>query len=123
MNLERNIFDWPVNLNSFSTNEILGWPIKDIFLGFFMILEIDNLLPNELRTIIKKLQKLLDMQENSKSIINEVIGNERQNICCPKCKSTNIVKDGTYKGRQKFKCKDCNKKWFLHKSCGNLNKL
>ena len=59
MNLERNIFDWPVNLNSFSTNEILGWPIKDIFLGFFMILEIDNLLPNELRTIIKKLQKLL----------------------------------------------------------------
>ena len=102
MDLERNIFDWPVNLNSFSTNEILGWPIKDIFLGFFMILEIDNLLPNELRTIIKKLQKLLDMQENSKSIINEVIGNERQIICCPKCKSTNIVKDGTYKGRQKI---------------------
>ena len=65
VNLEMNIFDWPVNLNSFSTNEILGWPIKDIFLGFFMILEIDNLLPNELRTIIKKLQKLLDMQENS----------------------------------------------------------
>ena len=66
-----------------------------------MILEIDNLLPNELRTIIKKLQKLLDMQENSKSIINEVIGNERQNICCPKCKSTNIVKDGTLQRQTK----------------------
>ena len=111
MNLEKNIFDWPVNLNSFSTNEILGWPIKDIFLGLFMILEINNLLPNELRVIIKKLQKLLDMQENSKSIINEVIGNERKNICCPKCQSSNIVKDGTYKGKQKFKCKDCNKKF------------
>lgn len=40
-----------------------------------MILEVNNLLPTELRAIIRKLQKLLDMQENSKSIINEVIGN------------------------------------------------
>lgn len=40
-----------------------------------MILEVNNLLPTELRAIIRKSQKLLDMQENSKSIINEVIGN------------------------------------------------
>ena len=34
MNLERNIFDWLVNLNSFSTNEIVASQSKIFFLGF-----------------------------------------------------------------------------------------
>ena len=62
-------------------------------------------MPNELRVIIKKLQKLLDMQEIVKVLLMKVIGNERKNICCPKCQSSNIVKDGTYKGKQNLNVK------------------
>jgi transposase-like protein len=29
-------------------------------------------------------------------------------IACPKCKSEHIVKSGVVKGRQRFRCKECN---------------
>lgn len=72
---------------------------------------LENLLPKELKKIIENLQNILTKKENSKSVINDVVGNERKNICCPCCSSTNIVKDGLYKGRQKYKCKECNRKF------------
>lgn len=73
--------------------------------------EFETLLPKDIRKIIRKLQTLLEKEEKSKSIISDVIINEKKQICCPNCESTNIVKDGKYKGRQKYKCKDCNKKF------------
>ncbi len=74
-------------------------------------MDFKNLLPKELKRLIKDLERTLDEQENSNSIIGKVIDNERKNICCPNCHGTEIVKDGLYKGRQKFKCKQCNKKF------------
>lgn len=71
----------------------------------------EEMLPKDLKNFIVGLNKLLEEKENSKSIISKVIDNERDDVCCPKCKGKNIVKDGLYKGRQKFKCKDCNKKF------------
>jgi len=31
------------------------------------------------------------------------------NMFCPHCKSNNIIKNGKYKGKQRFRCKDCGK--------------
>ncbi len=70
-----------------------------------------EMLPKDLRNLITNLNKLLEEKEKSTSIISKVIDNERDNVRCPKCNSLNNVKDGLYKGRQKFKCKDCHKKF------------
>lgn len=75
------------------------------------MMDVSELLPKDLRKLINELKQQLDKKENSKSIISDVISNEKECIYCPNCKSTHIVKDGLYKGRQKFKCKDCNKKF------------
>ena len=72
---------------------------------------IDSLLPKDLRQLIKDMQLELDKKEQSKSIIATVVSNEKKDNCCPCCHSKNIVKDGKYKGRQKFKCKECGKKF------------
>lgn len=76
-----------------------------------MLNKLELLLPKELENIINKAQEILNKKENSKGIIDLVIHNERQNICCPKCKSINIKRNGKYKGRQLYKCKDCKKKF------------
>lgn len=76
-----------------------------------MIEALELLLPKELEKIINQAQKILNVKEQSKGIIDLVIHNERENICCPKCGSTIIKKNGKYKNRQLYKCKICKKKF------------
>lgn len=76
-----------------------------------MIEEVDNLLPKELEKIINKLQDILKKKEHSKGVIDLVIHKQRQNLRCPKCGSIHIKKNGKYKNRQLYKCKDCNRKF------------
>lgn len=76
-----------------------------------MIEALELLLPKELEKIINQAQKILNVKEQSKGIIDLVIHNERDNICCPKCGSTIIKKNGKYKNRQLYKCKICKKKF------------
>ena len=50
----------------------------------------------------------------SKSIVNNTFHElSKNNSNCPHCHSSNIIKRGTYKGNQKFFCKDCNKRFTL----------
>lgn len=76
-----------------------------------MLEYVENLLPKELTKLIHNLQNILDEKENSKSIISLIIHKQRENISCPKCRSFNIKKNGKYKERQLYKCKECNKKF------------
>ena len=76
-----------------------------------MLSQLELLLPKELENIINKAQEILNIKEHSKGIVDLVIHNERTNVCCPRCESTNIKKNGKYKNRQLYKCKDCNKKF------------
>ncbi len=76
-----------------------------------MIDKLESLLPKELEKVINKLQDILIQKEHSKGIIDLVINKERQDFYCPKCGSINIKKNGKYKNRQLYKCKDCNKKF------------
>lgn len=71
----------------------------------------ESLLPKELQKVIEKLQKLLNQKEHSKGIIDLVIHKEREVVCCPRCESVHIKKNGKYKNRQLYKCKDCSKKF------------
>lgn len=74
-------------------------------------MDIDNLLPNELKELIDKLQLRLNDEENSKDTIAKIADKERIQNICPKCGKNHVVKDGLYKGRQKYKCKNCGKKF------------
>lgn len=65
----------------------------------------------ELRRIIKNLNNKLELLENSKNAICDMVLKERESICCPNCHSTNINKNGKYKQRQNYICKECNKKF------------
>lgn len=92
--------------------KILASQSKIFLVGYKnMNINVNELLPKDLRSLIKKLQQILMEKENSKSIISDVIGNERDDICCPRCNQSNIAKDGLYKGRQKYECKECGKKF------------
>lgn len=73
--------------------------------------EFETLLPKELEKLIKKLQVILNQKEHSKNVIDLIIHKERECTCCPKCGSIHIKKNGKYKERQLYKCKDCNKKF------------
>lgn len=70
-----------------------------------------SLLPKELEKVIEELQDLLNQKQYSKNIIDLVIHKEREFVYCPKCGSIHIKKNGKYKDRQLYKCKDCNKKF------------
>ncbi len=74
-------------------------------------MNIDNLLPDEINELIDKLKLKLNDEENSKDTIAKIADRKREKITCPKCGTTHIVKDGLYRGRQKYKCKDCGKKF------------
>lgn len=76
-----------------------------------MIDKLELLLPKELEKIINKLQDVLNQKEHSKGIIDLVINRQRRSEICPKCGSIYVKKNGKYKGRQLYKCKDCNKKF------------
>lgn len=74
-------------------------------------MNIETLLPNEIKELIAELQIKLEEKENSKSTIAKLADKEREEIMCPKCGKNHNVKDGLYKGRQKYKCKQCGKKF------------
>jgi predicted RNA-binding Zn-ribbon protein involved in translation (DUF1610 family) len=47
----------------------------------------------------------------------EALDKEREiQIQCPKCESTNLKKNGHYKGNQRYACKDCGRKFVLSDS-------
>lgn len=76
-----------------------------------MIVGLDEMLPEDIINIIKLLNEELLKKEKSKGVIDLEIHKERGEILCPKCHSKNIKKNGKYKDRQLYKCKDCNKKF------------
>ena len=65
----------------------------------------------ELRNIIKFLNEKLEILEESKKAICEMVLKDKEVLYCPKCHSSNINKNGKYKERQTYICKDCNKKF------------
>ena len=65
----------------------------------------------EIRNIINKLNQKLDILEKSKKAICEMVLKEKGAICCPRCHSLNINKNGKYRDRQNYICKECNKKF------------
>lgn len=76
-----------------------------------MVTIIEEMLPEDISKMIDLLSKELFKKENSKGIIDLEIHKEKGKICCPKCHSKNIKKNGKYKDRQTYKCKECNKKF------------
>lgn len=74
-----------------------------------MVTIIEEMLPEDISKMIDLLSKELFKKENSKGIIDLEIHKEKGKICCPKCHSKNIKKNGKYKDRQTYKCKECNK--------------
>lgn len=66
---------------------------------------------DELRKIISELNKKLELLENGKKAIYDMVLKEKQMLYCPKCGSININKNGTYNGKQNYICKDCKKKF------------
>ncbi len=66
---------------------------------------------DEIRNMINILNQKLELLENSKKAICDMVSKNKVINCCPKCHSININKNGTYKGRQCYICKDCNKKF------------
>ena len=65
----------------------------------------------ELRSLIKSLNEKLKALEESKKAICNMVLKDKEVIYCPKCHSVNINKNGKYKERQMYICKDCNKKF------------
>ena len=76
-----------------------------------MVIDIDKMLPEDIIKMISLLTNELSKKQNSKGIIDLEINKIKGEICCPKCQSKNIKKNGKYKNRQLYKCKDCNKKF------------
>lgn len=76
-----------------------------------MNIEVEKMLPEKLIQLINELNNELLKKENSKGIIDLEIHKEKGKIYCPKCHSEHIKKNGKYKDRQLYKCKDCNKKF------------
>lgn len=75
------------------------------------MIELNKLLPKDIRKMISELTLKLYEIENSIVTIGKVVDFEKEIIYCPKCGSVHVIKDGKYKKRQKYKCKDCNKKF------------
>ena len=76
-----------------------------------MFVDVEKMLPDEILKMISLLTDELSKKEKSKGIIDLEIHKEKGEICCPNCHSKNIKKNGKYKDRQLYKCKDCNKKF------------
>lgn len=76
-----------------------------------MLIEIEKMLPDEIEEIILLLTDELSKKESSKGIIDLEINREKGKVVCPHCHSDYIKKNGKYKNRQLYKCKNCNKKF------------
>lgn len=76
-----------------------------------MSINIEKLLPEELKQLIEILKSKIADKENSTSTIALLVNKDRQEVKCPRCHSNHIKKNGIYKGKQLYKCKECNKKF------------
>lgn len=76
-----------------------------------MIIEIEKMLPEEIQNLISVLGNELVKKRESKTTIDLEVLRERKEVVCPYCNSKNIKKNGKYKDRQLYKCKDCKKKF------------
>ena len=81
------------------------------FWVYKMSIELEKMLPEEIKKMITLLNNELLKKNGSKGIIDLEIHKEKGEICCPKCEGKNIKKNGKYKGRQLYKCKECNRKF------------
>ena len=80
---------------------------------------VNDLLPDEIEETIKFLENILGIKEKEKSTLSKLVNREIGKLCCPFCKSINIVKNGhSKKGVQRYKCKKC-----LHRFCDTTNTL
>lgn len=70
--------------------------------------EFKNLLPDELEIIKSILDDLIDTVSNDKNT-NIKYQNKNKSLNCPRCKSNSIVRNGTKKNIQYYKCKNCSK--------------
>lgn len=70
--------------------------------------EFKNLLPDELEIIKSILDDLIDTVSNDKNT-NIKYQNKNKSLNCPRCKNNSIVRNGTKKYIQYYKCKNCGK--------------
>lgn len=82
-----------------------------IFLGIMMDKDFNFNDVDELRNLIKNLNGKLEKLEGSKKAICSMVLKEKELLCCPSCHGTDINKNGKYKGRQNYICKNCKKKF------------
>ncbi len=68
--------------------------------------QLKNKLPEELEELKRVTEQLLNEITNVRKT-NLIYQVKNKNIKCPKCESTNIVKNGFKNGTQRYKCKDC----------------
>lgn len=94
------------------------------------IVDLLSLLPEQLKELIKKLNYALSVVESRKSTTSKVAHNENNNVMCPFCNSSNIVKNGKTKSKvQTYKCKKCNKRFndltntLFYRSKLNINQI
>ena len=72
-----------------------------------MFLSLDLLLPDELEQIQLYINNLLNIKESTR-VTNTKYQEKYNNIKCPKCNGTNIIKNGHKNETQRYKCKECN---------------
>lgn len=103
------------NLNSFSANYGFN-EISQYELLFSCMNKIENdfnsLLPDELERIKKVVDNLITVKENKK-LTNQQYQIKYLNVACPRCKSSNIKRNGHKNGTQRYLCKDCNKSFSI----------
>ena len=76
------------------------------------IMNLLDLLPNEIRELIQKLNYALDVVENEKRTTSRVVCNAITEKHCPACSSCNFVKNGKSNNKiQTYKCKECGKRF------------
>ena len=74
-------------------------------------------MPEEINAAIRKLTDALEIVKCRKNTNSKFVDTEKEEICCPRCKSNNIIKNGHDKNKvQTYYCKDCSKKF---SSCTN----
>ena len=74
-------------------------------MGFDKISDLD-----ELRKMVAFLKEKIELLESSKKALYDLLFKEHRPVC-PKCHSTSINRNGKYKGKQNYICKECKKKF------------
>ncbi len=75
--------------------------------------DLNNMTPKDLEKLIIFLKNLLGLKYSDKSTISKVVNQENDTIKCPYCHQEYcIIKNGFTKNKiQRYKCKECNKKF------------